>query len=178
MTEPLHTSDDDAFMKQEIQAVLEKFEPHKAPSKDALNSKVLLHTFRSFPTFFMEIYECLRKGLFPKQWKRSIILAIVKPGKEGINEVCKYHPISLLNIGGEVLEKLLIDRINHHLHSNNLLNKNQYGFFPQKSTVDAALAAKEFVHAHLQQRNLVIMISLDVKGAFDVAWWPSILGNL
>jgi hypothetical protein len=32
----------------------------------------------------------------------------VKPGKEGINEVSKYRPISLLNIGGKVLEKLLI----------------------------------------------------------------------
>jgi hypothetical protein len=94
VTEPLHTSDDDAFMKQEIQAVLEKFDPHKPPGEDAMNSEVLLHTLRSFPTFFMEIYECLRKGLFPKQWKRSIILPIVKPGKEGINKVCKYRPIS------------------------------------------------------------------------------------
>jgi hypothetical protein len=72
----------------------------------------------------------------------------VKPGKEGLNEVYKYRPISLLNIGGKVLEKLLIDRINHHLYSNSLLNKNQYGFLPQKSTVDAALAAKEFALAH------------------------------
>jgi hypothetical protein len=62
----LHTSDDDAFTKQEIQAVLEKFDARKAPSEDALNIEVLLHTFRSFPTFFTEIYnECLRKGLFP-----------------------------------------------------------------------------------------------------------------
>jgi hypothetical protein len=67
--EPLHTDNDDAFMKQEIQAVLDKFDPRKAPGKDALNSKVLLHTFRSFPTFFTEIYECLRRGNFPKQWK-------------------------------------------------------------------------------------------------------------
>ena len=148
MTEPLRTSDDDTFTKQEIQAVLEKFDPRKAPGEDALNSEVLLHTLRSFPNFFTETYEYLRKGLFPKQWKRSIILPIVKPGKEGMNEVCKYHPISLLNIGGKVLEKLLIDRINHHLYSNNLLNKNQYGFIPQKSTVDAALAAKEFAQTH------------------------------
>jgi hypothetical protein len=177
--EPLHTTDDDAFTKQEIQAVLEKFDPCKTPGKDALNSEVLLHTFRSFPIFFTEIYnECLRRGHFPKQRKQSIILPIVKPEKEGLNEVYKYPPISLLNIGGKVLEKLLIDRINHHLYSNNLLNKNQYGFLPQKSTVDAALAAKGFAHAHLLQRNSVIMISLDVKGAFDVAWWPSILCNL
>ena len=102
----------------------------------------------------------------------------MKPVKEGINEVCKYRPISLINIGGKVLEKLLIDRINHHLHSNSLLNKNQYGFLSHKSTVNATLAAKNFAQAHLQQGKVVIMTSLDVKGAFDAAWWPSILCNL
>jgi hypothetical protein len=153
--------------------------PRKAPGEDALNSEVILRTFKNCPTLFTQIYiECLRKGLFPKQWKRSIIIPIVKPGEEGINEASKYRPISLLNIAGEVLEKLLIDRNNHQLHSNSLLIKNQYGFLPQKSTVDAAWAAKEFVKAHLQQRNLVIMNSLDVKGAFDAAWVPSILCHL
>jgi len=128
----MHTPDDDIFTEQEIQAVLEKFDPRKAPGEDALNSEVLLHTFRSFPILFTQIFnDCLRKGLFLKQWKRSIILPIVKPGKEGINEASNYRPISLLNLGGKVLEKLLIDRINHHLHSNSVLNKNQYGFLPQ-----------------------------------------------
>jgi hypothetical protein len=48
----------------------------------------------------------------------------VKRGKEGLNKVHKYRPISLINIGGKVLEKLLIVRINHHLYSKSLLNKN------------------------------------------------------
>ena len=39
-----------------------------------------------------------------------------------------------------MLEMLLIDRINRHIHSNNMLNKKQYGFLPQKSTFHAALA--------------------------------------
>ena len=179
MTVPMHTPDDDIFTEQELQAVLEKFDPRKAPGEDALNSEVLLHTFSSFPILFTQIYnDCLRKELFSEQWKRSILLPIVKPGKEGSSEASKYRLISLLNVGGKVLEKLLIDRINHHLYSNSLLNKNQYGFLPQKGTVDATLAAKEFARAQLQQKNLVIMISLDVKGAFDAAWWPSMLRNL
>jgi hypothetical protein len=74
-----------------------------------------------------------------------VIIPIVKPGKEGSTEVTKYRPISLLNVGVKVLEKLLIDRINHHIFSNSLVNENQYGLLPQKSTIDAALAAKEFV---------------------------------
>jgi len=61
---------------------------------------------------------------------------------------------------------------------NNLLNEKQYGFLPQRSTVDAAMAAKGFAQANLQQRNFVIMISLNVMGALDAARWPSILCNL
>jgi hypothetical protein len=90
------------FTKQEIQAVLEKFDPRKATGEDAMNSEIILRTFRSFPTFYTELYECLRKGIFPKR-KRSIMLPIVKPGTEGINRVSKYRPISLLNIGGKVI---------------------------------------------------------------------------
>jgi hypothetical protein len=158
--------------------MLYKFDPRKAPGKDALNSEILMHTFRIFPNTFTEIYECLRRGHFPKQWKRSVLIPIIKPGKEELNEAQKYCPISLLNTGGKVLEKLLIDRINHHLFSNSPINNNQFGFRPQKSTIDTAMAVKVFAQYHLQQRNYVVMISLDVLGAFDAAWWPSILNNL
>ena len=51
----------------------------------------------------------------------------------------------LLDIGGKVLEKLLIDRINLHVFSNSLLNGKQYGFLPEKRTIDAALAVKGFI---------------------------------
>jgi hypothetical protein len=91
----------------------------------------------------------------------------VKPGNEGSTDVTKYRPISLINIGGKLLEKLLIDRINYHVFSNNLLNDNQYGFLPQKSTTDTALAAKNFVRENLQQRKCVIMTGLEGSLAGD-----------
>ena len=111
-----------------------------------------------------------KKRTLPEAMEKSVILPIVKPGKEGLNEAGKYRPISLINIGGKILEKLLIDRINHHLHSNRLLNENQYELIPQISTVDALMAAKGFALTHLQERNVVIMTSLDVQEAFDAAW--------
>jgi len=67
MAEPLHTTDDTPFSKHDIQAALEKFDPRKAPGKDALNSEALLQVFRNVPTFFTEVYnECLSRGQFPK----------------------------------------------------------------------------------------------------------------
>jgi hypothetical protein len=112
--EPLDTPDDVEFTKEEILAVIEKYEPGKAPGIDGQKSEILLKTFKRFATFITRIYnECLRKGYFPKQWKHSIIIPVIKPGTVGSTEVTKYRPISLLNVGGTDLEKLLIDRINH-----------------------------------------------------------------
>jgi len=73
------------------------------------------------------------------------------------------------------LEKILINIIGHHVYTNNLLNRNQFGFNPQKSTTDAAMTVKQFVEDGLREGLVTILVSLDVKGALDAAWWPSIL---
>lgn len=153
--QPIDTPADEDFTKEEILSALKKFNPKKAPGEDGLNSEILLTTFNCVPKFFTEVYNrCLKTGYFPNQWKRSHIVPITKPGKEDTAEVSKYRPISLLNIGGKLLERLLIDRINHHIYSNNLLNGNQYGFVPQKSTVDAAMAAKVYIEKIYNNKTL------------------------
>ena len=118
---------------------------------------------------------CLWTGGFPRRWKRARIIPTTKPGKENCNDASKYWPISLLNVGRKVLEKLLINRIMHFLHSNELQNQNQFGFTPQKRTTDAVMAVKDFKDEALTKGHIVALVSLDVKGAFDAAWWPSIL---
>ena len=102
----------------------------------------------------------------------------MKPGKENSDDVSKFRPISLLDTGGKVLEKLLINRINHHVIAHEIINKNQYGFTPQRSTTDAAMAVKGIVEEGLVAGEITVLISFDVKGAFDATWWPSILIGL
>jgi len=85
------------------------------------------------PRYLTAIYNgCLKERVFPKRWKKAKIISIVKPGKEGSDEVNKFRPISLLDSGGKVLEKLLINRINHHVFSRGFINDNQFGFGPQE----------------------------------------------
>ena len=116
-----------------------------------------------------------KKGCFPKRWKRVKVIPITKPRKEDTMDPSKFRTISLINVGGKVLEKTLIYRIMHHVHINNLLNHNQFGFTPKKCTTDAAITVKEFIEEGLRKGLITILVSLDVKGAFDAAWWPSIL---
>ena len=93
-------------------------------------------------------------------------------------DVSKYRPISLINVGGKVLEKILINRIMHYIYSNNLMNKNQFGFTPRKSSTDTTFAVKDYIEEGIKQGHTTVLIRLDVRGAFDAAWWPSILHAL
>ena len=49
------------------------------------------------------------------------------------------------------------------------MSKSQYGFTPQTSTVDAVMTLKDFVQESINDRQYVVVISVDVKGAFDAA---------
>ena len=58
------------------------------------------------------------------------------------------------------------------------MSKSQYGFTPQTNTVDALMALNNFVQESTNDGQYAVAISLDVKGAFDAAWWPGILASL
>jgi hypothetical protein len=119
--------------------VIQSMGNKKATGEDGIPNEVWKCIGAILPRYLTAIYNgCLRE-VFPKRWKKARIIPIVKPGKEGSDEVSKYRPISLLNSGGKVLEKLLINRINHHVYSRGHMNENQFGFRPQKNTVDAAI---------------------------------------
>jgi len=68
--EPIDTDDDKPFSQEEIASVIKTFNSKKAPGEDGLTSEIILHVFRSFPSFLTEVYnKCLKEGCFPKQWK-------------------------------------------------------------------------------------------------------------
>jgi hypothetical protein len=177
--QPIETTDNRDFTQNENRQIIENFNPRKALGPDGITSEIVTLIFKSIPKTVTPIYsECLKRGCFPKNWKIAKIIPITKPGREGSTDPSKYRPISLLNIGGKVLEKLLINRIVHHVYKTVFLNDNQFGFTPPKSTTDAAMAVKQFIEPELERGRVVIMASLDVRGAFDAAWWPAILKGL
>jgi hypothetical protein len=150
----------------------------KAPGECGITGEIFKQAFKTFPKYITAKYNgCLRKGVFPKRWKRAKLIPIVKPGKEASQEVTKFRPINLLNIKGKIMEKILITRINYWAYSTNFLNNNQYGFTQQMSIIDAAMEVKNIVDEGLKA-EVIILVSLDIQTAFDAAWWPNILKSL
>jgi hypothetical protein len=103
----------------------------------------------------------LIRETFPKKWKKAKMVPITKPGKENSMEVTKFRPTSLINVAGKEMEKLLTNRIMHHVYMEELLNGNQYGFTPQRNAIDAVLLVKEHLEETLIEGKIAIIVTLD-----------------
>jgi hypothetical protein len=124
--ESIDTPDDNKFTEQEIKNAGASMGHNKASREDRITSKIFKSVVEILPGYITAIYNgCLRSGTFPTRWKKGKILQINKPGKESSIEVSKFRPILLLKIGRKMLEKVLINRINHHVFSQGFMNKNQ-----------------------------------------------------
>ena len=176
---PIQTADDREYTTDKTETAIETISSKKAPGEDGITSDIFKCAYKQFPKLIDTIYnECLRQGCFPKRRKRVKVIPITNPGKEDTRDPSKHRPISLINVGGKVLEEILINRIMHHVYTNNLLNNNQFGFTPTKSTTDAAVTVNEYVGVGVRRGLITILVTLDVRVAFDSAWWPSILKTL
>jgi len=65
----------------------------KAPGEDGIPSEVYKRLVEILPRYITAIYnECLKKGTFPKRWKKAVIIPIIKPGQEGSDEYQNSFP--------------------------------------------------------------------------------------
>ena len=173
------SADEPSFVAGELCESVRRFNPARAPGGDGFDARVLARVFGASPGLFLEACNaCLRLGCFPRPWKKSVVIVINKPGKEDLCDIKSYRPIGLLSVFGKTLERLIVNRLSWFLHSGMLLHAGQYGFTPQRSAEDALGAVVDVIRAGRDNGRVTVLISLDIKGAFDNAEWSVVLGSL
>lgn len=99
------------FTEPEIQIAIQTIKTGKAAGFDEVYPEFLKNcepkTRQWLAAFFTNI---LRSGRFPKQFKKTKILAILNPGKPD-NDIKSYRPISLLSVNYKIFERLIYNRI-------------------------------------------------------------------
>lgn len=174
-----NTPDDTAFTEDEVLGCLQSMSAKKAPGVDHLTADICL-TFatENIAITTKILNRCLQLSYFPTDWKIAQVLILPKPNKNDYSDTAAYRPIGLINIFGKLLEKLICKRLTYHLDKANLSNPLQFGFKELTSTTDALNTAISKIKEAKKNKKLVIAISLDIKAAFDNAWWPVLFKRL
>ncbi|GBM39984.1 Retrovirus-related Pol polyprotein from type-1 retrotransposable element R1 [Araneus ventricosus] len=169
---------DPPFTTAEIQGALHAFRPKKTPGLDGITVELVKCIFHCCPAIILSIMNaCLRVRGFPSRWKISKLLLLGKPGRD-LALPNSYRPICLLNVLSKLLDKLITFRLTHLFSTKGLLHERQHGFRIGKSCETANNNLWEEIQAALRSKGKVSLISLDVQGAFDTVWQPSILHRL
>ncbi|GBP10273.1 Putative 115 kDa protein in type-1 retrotransposable element R1DM [Eumeta japonica] len=77
---------------------------------------------------------------------------------------------------GKAVERMLVCCIKWHIMPK--LQARQYVFMPQRGTEDSLYDLMTHIYNELSLKKIILMVSLDIEGAFDNAWWPAIRSQL
>ena len=118
----------------------------------------------------------MRNGTFPDRLKIGKISPIYK--KDGIELLENYRPVSTLAVFGKLFEKVIYSRLYSFLVSQNILFENQFGFRKSHSTNHALNYSVDYVNSHINDKQHVLGIFIDLSKAFDTISHDKLLVKL
>eukprot|EP00057_Strongylocentrotus_purpuratus_P017039 XP_011671513.1 PREDICTED: uncharacterized protein LOC100889621 [Strongylocentrotus purpuratus] len=151
--------------EEELQKGISTLHVNKAAGIDDIRSEQIKHMGSVAQKWLLDMFNnCIENTCVPKQWLRTKVVAILKPGKDS-NEAKNFRPISLLCQTYKLLERLILNRIGPHVDSQ--LNCEQAGFRPGKSTTGQLLNLTQHIEDGFQNNLITGAVFVDLSAAYD-----------
>ena len=158
---------DKKITDKEIVESIKKLKPGAAPGISGMDRTFLLFIFLLIPTIFTEgINIYINKGATHKNfaWLKLRKVIFFKKANKDNNLPGSFRPISILECLFKVINRCIIIRIDNL--SNDIFNKNQYGFIRNRSGASATRTIQTIQHAQQRSNENYSIVFLDNKQAF------------
>lgn len=147
----------------------------KAPGIDGIQNLVLKNLPRKSVVQLTHIINAMiRLQHFPQLWKKAQVSPVPKLGKD-LTRSAGYRPISLLPTMSKIAERVLLEHINDHLETNNILPDHQFGFRTAHSAVHQVSRVVNDTIAAFNNRQHTALMLVDLEKAFDRVWFDGLL---
>jgi len=110
---------------------------------------------------------CFKLGHWPNYFKYSSTIIIPKPNKTSYNQLKVFRPIVLLNTLGKLIEKVIAERLQFIVTSNDFIHPSQLGSLKFKSTTDAGVALTHIVQSGCVKGKTTSTLAFDISQFFS-----------
>lgn len=166
------------FTSYEIENAINNLKKGSSPGMDDITYELLQNLpYTSIRLLTKLINQTWTQGSIPPSWKHSIILPLLKNGKDP-SQPNSYRPISLTSAICKLTEKIITTRLQWYLESNSLLTNSQTGFRQQLSTIDQIIKLQDDISKSLANKNHTLGLFIDFERAFDLLWHAGLLSKL
>ena len=156
----------EAITKEEVIASIRKLKTGKSAGPDKILGEMLKCANDMAIGFLVEFFNVLfLRGIFPKEWSKSIIVPIFKKGD--VNEPDNYRGIALTSIVSKVYTHILNARLSAWAEREEKIVEEQAGFRAGYSTIDHVFTLYAIVQKHLMKNLKLYVAFVDFKKAFD-----------
>lgn len=165
-------NDANLVTEEELNRIIKDLPNGKAPGPDRLGYEIIKRSWGRIREIMAKlINDMLITGYYPKKWKIGEVKLLPKSSNTTASPTA-LRPLTLLSCLSKITEKVIVNRLDEWLEDNQILSLSQYGFKKGTSTEDALNSV--ILSTQNAVEKYVAGISLDIKGAFDNAWWPNI----
>jgi len=163
-----------AFSKEEFRQAIINCNNSSALGPDKLlwsHLKIILKDDDCLNIIISTTNVCIELGYWPSHFKRSTIIVIPKPNKKLYDSPKAFRPIVLLNTVGKLIKKVIRERLQFNMASNEFIHPSQLGGLKFKSTINVGIAL-----THIICTSWVKNLSTSTL-AFDIAQFFPLLNH-